>query len=104
MMGTAQTHLNGSVVKGTNGIVCLTQMVAPQNLTCIRCGKCADNCPMQLQPLYLFRYEAARDYDELRRLHVMDCMECGCCAYGCPAKLPLVDRIRQAKAAIREGK
>ena len=104
MMGTAQTHLNGSVVKGTNGIVCLTQMVAPQNLTCIRCGKCADNCPMQLQPLYLFRYEAAKDYDELRRLHVMDCMECGCCAYGCPAKLPLVDRIRQAKAAIREGK
>ena len=104
MMGTAQKHLDGPVVKGTNGIVCLTEMVAPQNLTCIRCGKCADHCPMQLQPLYLFRYEAAKDYDQLRRLHVMDCMECGCCAYGCPAKLPLVDRIRQAKCAIREGK
>ena len=104
MMGTAQSHLDGTVVKGTNGIVCLTEMVAPQNLTCIRCGKCADHCPMQLQPLYLFRYEAAKDYDELRRLHVMDCMECGCCSYGCPAKLPLVDRIRQAKKAIREGK
>ena len=104
MMGTAQTHLEGSVVKGTNAIVCLTEMVAPQNLTCIRCGKCADHCPMQLRPLYLYRFEAAKDYDELRRLHVMDCMECGCCSYGCPAKLPLVDRIRQAKKAIREGK
>ena len=104
MMGTAQTHLDGSVVKGTNGIVCLTEMVAPQNLTCIRCGKCADHCPMQLQPLYLFRFETVGDYEELKRLHVMDCMECGCCSYGCPAKLPLVDRIRQAKKAIREGK
>jgi len=104
MMGTAQKHLDGTVVKGTNGIVCLTEMVAPKNLTCIRCGKCADNCPMQLQPLYLFRYEEAGDYDELKRLHVMDCMECGCCAYGCPQKLPLVDRIRAAKRAIREGK
>ena len=104
MMGTAQKHLDGPVVKGTNGIVCLTEMVAPQNLTCIRCGKCADHCPMQLQPLFLYRYEAVGDYDELRRLHVMDCIECGCCSYGCPAKLPLVDRIRQAKRAIREGK
>lgn len=104
MMGTAQKHLDGPVVKGTNGIVCLTEMVAPQNLTCIRCGKCADHCPMQLQPLFLYRYEAVGDYDELRRLHVMDCMECGCCSYGCPAKLPLVDRIRRAKCAIREGK
>ena len=103
MMGTAQTHLDGPVVKGTNGIVCLTEMVAPQNLTCIRCGKCAENCPMQLQPLYLFRYEAIGDYEELKRLHVMDCMECGCCAYGCPAKLPLVECIRRAKSAIREG-
>ena len=104
MMGTAQTNLDGTVVKGTNGIVCLTELVAPQNQPCIRCGKCADHCPMQLQPLYLYRFEAIKDYDELRRLHVMDCMECGCCSYGCPAKLPLVDRIRQAKKAIREGK
>ena len=104
MMGKAQKNLDASVVKGTNGIVCLTKMTRVKDPVCIRCGKCADSCPMKLQPLYLYRSEQAKDYDELRRLHIMDCVECGCCAYSCPAKISLVKSIRRAKAAIKGGK
>lgn len=104
MMGTALKRLDVPIVKGTNAILALTENVIPKHLQCIRCGKCADHCPMRLQPLFMYRYTKAQDYKELERLHIIDCMECGCCAYGCPAKLPLVEVFRQGKKELREWK
>ncbi len=105
MMGAAQRDLNGTVVKGTNGITCLTKIPpVSEHPTCIRCGKCVESCPMGLQPLYFHRAEAAGDYQRLSKLRILDCLECGCCAYACPAKIPLVERIRAGKKVIREGK
>ncbi len=104
MMGTALRTLDVTTVKGTNAILALLKNIAPEHLQCIRCGKCADHCPMRLQPLFMYRYEKAKDFEELDRLHVYDCMECGCCAYGCPAKLPLVEAFRRGKKELREWK
>ena len=70
---------------------------------CVGCGKCVEACPMHLQPLYLYRYEAAGSLDALEALHVSDCIECGCCAYVCPGQLPLVERFRAAKQTLKEG-
>ena len=104
MMGTALKRLDLPTVKGTNAILALTENVEPAHLQCIRCGKCADHCPMRLQPLFMYRYEKAKDFKNLERLHIQDCMECGCCAYGCPAKLPLVEVFRRGKKELREWK
>ncbi len=104
MMGAAQINLEAPMVKGTNAIVCLENPFRRQPGSCIRCGRCAEACPMRLQPLYMYRFEAAGDREALRRLHLMDCMECGSCAYVCPAELPLVDSFRRGKAALREEK
>ena len=58
---------------------------------------------MHLQPLYLYRYEAAGSLDALEALHVSDCIECGCCSYVCPGQLPLVERFRAGKQQLKEA-
>ena len=104
MMGVAQADLGVPVIKGTNAILCLSkaQEDEREHPICIRCGRCIGVCPVNLQPLYLYRAELARDLGELERLNVNDCMECGCCAYACPGKLPLVERLRRGKRAVKE--
>lgn len=106
MMGVAQPDLDVPVVKGTNAILCLSKAQdgeTGKQTSCIRCGKCVSVCPMRLQPLYLYRYQGAGDLEALKRLNLTDCMECGSCAYACPAKLPLVERFRAGKQALKEG-
>ena len=81
--GKAVGNLNVPVVKGTNAILCFTKLSeASSDPVCIRCGKCVDVCPMQLQPLYLYRYARAEDKEMLNEYYLNDCMECGCCYYG----------------------
>ena len=106
MMGVAQNDLSVPVVKATNSILCLPhdRNGAAENPVCLRCGKCVGVCPMRLQPLYMYRYANCENVKELERLNLMDCMECGCCAYNCPAKLPLVERFREGKKALKGGK
>lgn len=104
MMGLAQETLAVPVIKGTNAVLCLRaeEPDAETERICIRCGKCVAVCPVNLQPLYLYRSERGGDLRALTRLHLMDCMECGCCAYVCPGRLPLVEQIRAGKRAIRK--
>ncbi len=104
MMGYAQTDLSVSVVKATNAILAFTdskKQDAAENPVCIRCGKCAEVCPMHLQPLYFYRYTQNQKTDKLVQYHITDCVECGSCAYTCPGKLPLVDAIRTGKRSVK---
>ncbi len=105
MMGVAQETLAAPIVKGTNAILCLStaQNREEENPICIRCGKCITACPMNLQPLYLYRYELAGDLDALRKLNLNDCIQCGCCSYVCPGRLPLVERFRIGKKTLKEA-
>lgn len=102
MMGFAQNTLDVPVIKGTGSILCLPAAEEVKHPSCIRCGKCIGVCPMQLQPLYLYRYQTAGDLEMLKKLNLMDCVECGCCAYTCPGRLPLVEHFRAGKRALRE--
>lgn len=106
MMGSAICHLEAPVVKGTSGLLCLTeeQLVEDnENNSCIRCGRCITVCPMRLAPNYISMYARTGELERCKGLGVMDCIECGCCAYTCPAKLPLLQNIRVAKQKIREA-
>lgn len=104
MMGMAQASTEVPVIKGIGAVLCLPAAEEVKDPTCIRCGKCVEVCPMNLQPLYLYRYGKINNLKMLEKYNVSDCMECGCCAYTCPGHLPLTEYFRDAKCALREGK
>ena len=105
MMGLAQFDLSVPTVKGCNAVTCFTDAERSETAHphCIRCGRCAEVCPMRLLPLYLYQYERKDDADQLARLHVSDCIECGCCAYICPGRLPLVQSIKAGKTKAQQA-
>lgn len=100
MMGVPQTELDVPVIKAANGIIALeTDHTEAQ--ACIKCGRCADVCPMELAPLYFAKYVETGNLQGLKEQNIMDCMECRCCEYICSSKIPLVTKIREGKAAVR---
>ena len=104
MMGITVTDLDAVVVKGTSGIVALTEeFTGPKaESPCIHCGRCVSVCPMRLLPL---RIDAAVRIDDVENTELygaMDCIECGACTYICPAKRQLTQSCRLGKIAIRK--
>lgn len=103
MMGIPVTDLNVSIIKSTNGIIAVETVVKEAD-ECIKCGRCVDVCPMELRPFYYTKYATTEDWEGFKEQNVMDCIECGSCEYICSSKIPIVERIKIGKKAIREGK
>lgn len=110
MMGKCISSLDRPVIKGTNAIVALNQKDSRslEPTTCIHCGRCANVCPIGLNPTM---YAKAMEMDdEAERFEILDkckvqlCIECGCCSYVCPARRPLVDTNKNAKRFVRSYK
>lgn len=100
MMGTQVRDCNIPVTKTTNCIIVRRKIPPIQELPCIRCGRCADVCPVNLLPQQLYLYAKADRFDETRQHHLFDCIECGCCSCVCPSHIPLVQYYRYAKFEI----
>lgn len=102
MMGKAIANLDACTVKGSSSLLYLTeaQTARKPESNCIRCGKCADACPMGLEPFLLNRLAKHGMMEELEANAVQDCIECGCCLFTCPANIPLLDNIRIAKGDV----
>lgn len=102
MMGFALHTDAAPVIKTTNCLLAVAG--APQQhgpvLPCIRCGACADACPVSLLPQQLYWFSAAREYEKVQEHNLFDCIECGCCAFVCPSNIPLVHYYRFAKGEI----
>ena len=103
MMGVPMPRTDVPVVKATNCILVKSDELfppLPRALPCIRCARCADACPADLQPQELFRFAKSDDFGRAQEYHLFDCIECGCCSYVCPSHIPLVDFYRYAKSEI----
>ncbi|MCQ2552872.1 MAG: RnfABCDGE type electron transport complex subunit C, partial [Clostridia bacterium] len=103
MMGAVLADVNTPIMKGSNGVIAVDTDNAEEQ-PCIKCGRCADVCPMQLLPLYFSKYHDDNNIQGLVDKNIMDCMECGCCQYICSSKIPLVAKIKEGKKAVREMK
>ncbi|MBU2898665.1 electron transport complex subunit RsxC [Vibrio hepatarius] len=107
MMGFTLPHANVPITKTANCILAPTVKeisTAQHEMSCIRCGLCAEACPASLLPQQLYWHAKAEEYDKCEELNLKDCIECGACAFVCPSEIPLVQYYRQAKAEIRTQK
>jgi len=102
MMGKATASVDVPVTKGTSGVLLFDEKEShrrPES-PCIRCAKCAEACPMGLEPYLLIRQAKNSLWDGLEQERIYDCIECGCCLYTCPANVPLLDWVRYGKAEV----
>ena len=101
MMGIDITDIEVPVIKSTNGIIALDNDEF-DTVSCIKCGRCVDVCPMELKPLYFAKYHDEGNWQGMLDLSILDCIECRCCEYICSSKIPIVEKIKAGKSAIRE--
>jgi electron transport complex protein RnfC len=103
MMGFKLPSIDVSVTKTMNCVISAEpEMIqAPEEaLPCIRCAKCAEACPVSLQPQELFWLSKSDQFEKAQKYNLFDCIECGCCSYVCPSNIPLVQFYRYAKSEI----
>ena len=91
-------------MKNTNAVLFFNEKEAalPEESACIKCGACANTCPLGLDPKAFVQALRTNDDEALVTLKAHLCMECGCCAYMCPAKRQLVHTNKIAKAKAQK--
>jgi electron transport complex protein RnfC len=107
LMGLQLLHAEQPLLKISNCIIASTPQelpAPPPAQACIRCGYCADVCPVTLLPQQLYWFARSKELEKAEAHHLMDCIECGACAWVCPSHIPLVQYYRAAKAELREEK
>ncbi|MEG1649123.1 MAG: electron transport complex subunit RsxC [Rikenellaceae bacterium] len=102
MMGRAMCNVEGSITKGSSGVLLMNKEESrrPEAQTCIRCGKCVSVCPMGLEPYMIAVLSKKGLFEDAVEHKPNDCIECGSCSFTCPANLPLLDNIRLAKTEV----
>ena len=104
MMGYTLQNTDTPLIKTSNCVIAASasELPAPApEQPCIRCGLCAEACPMELLPQQLFWHAKATEFEKAEHLNLFDCIECGACSYVCPSSIPLVQYYRFAKGEIR---
>ena len=104
MMGFTLPHADVPIVKISNCVMAPSNselQPSDEERNCIRCGQCADACPVNLLPQQLYWYSKAGEHDKAREYRLDDCIECGACAWVCPSHIPLVQYYRVEKAELQ---
>ena len=102
MMGAVLPHAQVPIVKGTAGILALSEeeIFTPEASPCIRCGNCTRACPIGLLPLEMAANIRVDNLSAAAAMGLSDCISCGCCAYICPSHIPLVQYFTHAKGEL----
>ncbi len=107
MMGYTLQSVDTPIVKASNCVLAPTAKELPPPppaQACIRCGMCAEACPVSLLPQQMYWFARGKEYDKLEAHNLADCIECGSCSFSCPSNIPLVQYYRASKADIRQNK
>lgn len=100
MMGFVCHNPQMALKKESIAVLAFQQEKPLQTDDCIRCGKCADACPMDLLPQQLHYFSQGQDLEKLQQFNLFDCIECGLCNYVCPSHIPLVQQFQCSKGEV----
>ncbi|MFZ2147335.1 MAG: electron transport complex subunit RsxC [Sedimentisphaerales bacterium] len=110
MMGIAIADLKTPITKTTNAITVLTKeqigraKFARRQTACIRCGRCLEVCPENLNPTKIAHAVKYNLLDVAERYYMSACIECGCCSYVCPANIEITGYIKTGKIFLARQK
>ncbi|MBC8590836.1 electron transport complex subunit RsxC [Wansuia hejianensis] len=106
MTGHTQFTLDTPITKGTTGIIVFTEAeTKPEKVyPCIKCGKCIEVCPVNLQPNLISGFSLKGKFENTEKLNAEACIGCGACTYICPSKRPLTESIAHAKREINANR
>ncbi|MFQ6034805.1 MAG: electron transport complex subunit RsxC, partial [Sedimentisphaerales bacterium] len=110
MMGLAIADLQTPITKTTNAITVLTEAeigaakFAGRQTPCIRCGRCLQVCPENLNPTKIAHAVKNNLLDVAESYYISACIECGCCSYVCPANIELTGYIKTGKIFLARQK
>jgi len=110
MMGITIGDLTTPVTKTTGAITVLTKdqigkaKLQRRQTPCIRCGRCIEVCPENLNPTKIAHAVRHNLMDLAESYYITGCMECGCCSYVCPANIELTGLIKTGKILLAKQK
>jgi len=110
MMGIAIADLKPPITKTTNAVTVLTKeqigraKYARRQTACIRCGRCLEVCPENLNPTRIAHAVKYNLLDLAERYYMSACIECGCCSYVCPANIEVTGYIKTGKIFLARQK
>ncbi len=103
MMGSSIADLETPITKISGAITVLASKQICRSKSqlietaCIRCGRCLDVCPENLDPTKLAHAVKYNALDLAKDYYIDACMECGCCSYICPANIDITGHIKTGK-------
>ncbi|MCP4613291.1 MAG: electron transport complex subunit RsxC [Planctomycetes bacterium] len=110
MMGIAIADLKTPLTKASNAVTVLTKQqigrakFARRQTACIRCGRCLEVCPENLNPTKIAHAVKHNLLDVAERYYMSACIECGCCSYICPANIEITGHIKTGKIFVARQK
>lgn len=99
MMGQALPSDELVVTKNLNAVLVLDKKTVPKPVTCLRCARCSNVCPVKISPVLVMN--SSLDFEKIKELHPEYCIECGLCSYVCPSKIGIREFVKTAKEEIR---
>jgi electron transport complex protein RnfC len=110
MMGFALAELDTPITKTSGAVTVLTKnqvglaKFKHRQTACIRCGRCLEVCPENLNPTKIAHAVKFNALDVAKDYYISGCIECGCCSYVCPANIELTGYIRTGKIHLAKRK
>lgn len=97
MTGSCLDNFETPISKIDSGLLFVKRFEKEEETHCFRCGRCAEKCPLRLQPFEIAKRYKREEFDKIENLRIKNCIHCGICSFVCPAKIPLLDYIKKAK-------
>jgi electron transport complex protein RnfC len=110
MMGLAIADLSTPITKAGGAVTVLTKeqigkaKFERRQTACIRCGRCLEVCPENLNPTRIAHAVKNNLLDVAEGYYISACIECGCCSYVCPANIDLTGYIKTGKIFLARQK